>query len=339
MKRIRTAALFFAAFAAFALVAGCGSGKKTVPTNAVAVVGEETITKGEFDQLLEQARGSYKQQKRPFPKAGSQEYQALRGQAMQFLVQRAQFEQKAEDLDIKVSDSDVEKRLEQLKKQYFENSEKKYREQLKQQGLSEDQVRDDVRAQLIQEKIYNEVTKGVKVSDDEIEKSYNKNKSQYVQPATREVRHILVKKKGLADQLYQQLTNDGSWAKLAKQHSEDPASKDKGGKLTVSKGQTVPAFDRAAFSLVSRAISKPVKTQYGWHIIQPLGQVKKSKKTPFSQVKEAIRQQLLQERKQKKMTDWVNDIRKDFADDTTYQVGYAPPETGTSTTATKTSDQ
>jgi parvulin-like peptidyl-prolyl isomerase len=328
MKSAKFVVSLFAVLACLALTA-CGSEKPAVPADAVAVVGDETITKAEFDRLIDQARKSYQQQKRPFPKAGSQEYQALRGQAMQFLVQRAQFDQKAEEFDIEVSDKDVEGRLKQLKKQYFKNDQKKYEEQLEKQGLTEEQVKDDIRAQLIQEKIYAEVTKGAKVSDKEIAASYKKNKSQYVQPATRTVRHILVKKKGLADQLYQQLQNGGNFAQLAKQHSQDPSSKTQGGRLTISRGQTVPPFDRAAFSMVNRAISKPIKTQYGWHIIQPLSAIKKSKTTPLKQVKDAIRQQLLQERKQAEMTKWVNGIRDDFADETTYQVGYQPPETDT----------
>jgi foldase protein PrsA len=332
MKSAKIAVSVLAAAVLGLGLVACGSEKEAVPSNAVAVVGDETITKAEFDQLMEQARESYKGQKRAFPKAGTEEYQALRGQAMQFLVQRAQFEQKAEDFDIKVSDDDVDARLAQLKKQYFKNDDKKYREQLEQQGLNEDQVKEDIRAQLIQEKIYAEVTKGAKVSDKEIEASYKKNKSQYVQPATRVVRHILVKKKGLADQLYQQLQDGGNFAQLAKQHSEDPSSKNQGGKLTISRGQTVPPFDKAAFSLVNNALSRPVKTQYGWHIIQPLGSVKKSKTTPLAQVKEAIRQQLLQEKKQTEMTSWVNGIKKDFEGKTTYQVGYQPPETGTEAT-------
>jgi peptidyl-prolyl cis-trans isomerase C len=324
--------VFLAALAGLGLTA-CGSEKEAVPTNAVAVVGDETITKAEFDKLIDQARKSYQQQKRDFPKAGTEEYQALRGQAMQFLVQRAQFEQKAEDFDIEVSDKDVDARLAQLKKQYFKNDDKKYKEQLEKQGLDEEQVKADIHAQLIQEKIYAEVTKGAKVTDNEIEASYKKNKSQYVQPATRSVRHILVKKKQLADQLYSQLQGGANFAQLAKQHSEDPSSKNQGGKLTISRGQTVPPFDKAAFSLVNNALSRPVKTQYGWHIIQPLGSVKKSKTTPLAQVKEAIRQQLLHEKKQSEMTNWVNGIKKDFADETTYQVGYQPPETGTETSA------
>src|SRR5918992_2680433 len=189
MKSAKVAVSVLVAAALGLGLVACGSEKEAVPTNAVAVVGDETITKAEFDKLIDQARKSYAQQKREFPKPGTQEYQALRGQAMQFLVQRAQFEQKAREFDIEVSDKDVDNRLAQLKKQYFQGSEKKYEEQLEKQGLTEEQVMDDIRAQLIQEKIYAEVTKGAKVSDKEIAASYKKNKSQYVQPATRTVRH------------------------------------------------------------------------------------------------------------------------------------------------------
>jgi parvulin-like peptidyl-prolyl isomerase len=335
MNSRRAIPLLLAALAGVLVLAACGSDKESVPTNAVAVVGDETVTKAEYDKLIDQAKGSYKTQKRKFPEAGSQEYEALRGQAMQFLVQRAQFEQEADDLGIKVTDEDVDKRLKDLIKQYFGGSRAKYEKQLKQQGLSEDQVRADVRAQLIQEKIYNEVTKEVKVDSAAVAASYKKNKAQYIQPASRDVRHILVKKKTLADQIHSQLTNGGNFAALAKKYSQDPSSKSQGGKLTVSRGQTVPPFDKAAFSLPTRAISNPVKTQYGWHIIQPLGRVKKQTVTPLAQVRDAIRQQLLQDRKQKEMNDWVADVRKDFAKKTTYQVGYAPPETGTTQTSTQ----
>ncbi|HEU4941970.1 MAG TPA: peptidylprolyl isomerase, partial [Gaiellaceae bacterium] len=91
-----------------------------------------------------------------------------------------------------------------------------------------------------------------------------------------------------------------------------------------TKGQLVPEFEQVAFSIGDNGISKPTKTQYGWHIIQALGPVKKSQATPYDQVKEAIRQQLLQEKRNKEMEKWVADMRKDLADDTTYQVGYKP---------------
>jgi parvulin-like peptidyl-prolyl isomerase len=95
----------------------------------------------------------------------------------------------------------------------------------------------------------------------------------------------------------------------------------------------VPEFDKAAFSLKTHEISKPIKTQYGWHIIEPLTSIKKERVTPLKEVRTAIRQQLVQQKKQDKMRKWVDDTTKDFESKTSYQVGYAPPAT-TATTPT-----
>jgi foldase protein PrsA len=321
------------ALAVFAVGCGTSSSSGDVPSNSVAVVGDRTITKSEFDDLVKYAKRSYDVQKRPFPKVGTQEYAQIRDQAVKFLVQRAQFEVKADELGVDVSDEAVDKRIEEYKKERHKGSDKKFQEELKQQGLTEDQARDIIRANLIQEAIYNKVTAEVKVEDKDLRAYYDKNKSQYGTPETRLVRHVLVKKKDLADQLYNQLREDGAnWAGIAKRYSTDPGSKNKGGRYTATKGQVVPEFEKAVWSMKTNEVSRPVKTQYGYHIIQALEPIKKGTTTPFPQVKEAIRQQLIQDKKNKEMESWVEDMRKDLEDKTTYQVGYKP--TSQSTTAT-----
>ncbi len=322
------AALAFAA-------AGCGSDSKEVPGDAVAVVGNEEISKADFDQVIERARQTYQQQRRPFPRAGSQEYKLLQNQALQFLVQQAEYRQEADKMGIEISDDEVDKRIDQIKKQYFAGSQKRYEEHLKRQKLTQEQVRDDVEQQLIAEKIYNELTGEVKVSDEDIEAYYNAHKNDFEQAESRDVRHILVpaKKKALADQLYQQLKNGGDFAKLAKKYSTDTTTKNQGGKLTVTRGSTVAPFDHTAFLLGKNSISQPIKTQYGWHIIQPISDVRPKRTTPLKDVKEQIRQQLLQERQRKAVNDWVSKLKKDYEDDIQYQVGFAPPKP-TSTTTT-----
>ena len=326
-----------ALFLAFvAVLAGCGGGgDDSVPADAVAQVDGEPIAKADFEGVLNQARQSYKNQKRDFPKAGSQEYQTLKNQAVQFLVQRRQFEQAAEEMGIEVSDQQVEDRLQQIKKQYFGGDQKKYEAQLKEQGLSDQQVRADIRSQLVSEKISAEVTKGVKVTDKEISAYYQKNKAQYAQPESRDVRHILVKTKTQADDLHAQLKGGADFAALAKKHSTDTASKATGGKLTISKGQTVAAFDKKAFELDVNEISAPVKTEFGFHLIQALSKVKAATTTPLKDVKEAIRGQLLQEKKNKAMTTWVDELKADYEDKVSYAVGYSPPATATGNTDTE----
>jgi len=315
-------------------LAGCGGGDQNVPDGAVAVVDGQEIAKSDFDALMARAKTSYVQNKRPFPKAGTPEYRTLQNQAVQYLVQQEKYRQKADDLDIKVEDKEVNERLKQVKQQYFNGDDRKYLANLKQQGLTEEQVRREIENQLISEKIYEKVTEGTKVSDDEISAYYDKHKKDYKVAASRDVRHILVAKKALADSIHSQLASGGSFAALAKKYSTDPGSKQNGGKLTVRKGETVPQFDKVAFELKKGQLSQPVKTQYGWHLIEALGDVKPPSQTPLKDVKEQIRQQLLQEKRQKAIADWSKDTNNEFKDNVSYQVGYAPPAT-TGTTSSR----
>lgn len=313
--------------------AACGGGSGSVPADAIAVVNGRAVPKTEFDALLNQAKASYEAQDRELPKAGTPEYNTLKSNIVQYLVQRAQFEEKADELGIEITDEEVDERLEEIKKQYFDGDEKKFQEQLKTQKISLEQVKRDIRAQMIQERLFAKVTADVKVTDKEVRDYYEKNKATYGTPESRDVRHILVNQKARADDLYARLEDGADFAALAKEFSKDPGSAANGGKLTVSKGQTVPEFDAVTFELGVNELSEPVKTQYGWHIIQALSKVKPAKTTPFAEVKEQIEQQLLQTKKSEATTNWVEDVRKELGEQTTYQVGYAPPKTETTTSA------
>ena len=355
MRRIR---LFFLLAAVPALLAGCGGGgKPKVPGNAVAVVGGDTITKAQFTSYIDTAKRSYAAQHRPFPKAGTKDYTNLTGQLMQFLVERSIYDQEAKKLHVKVTDKQVNDRLEQVKRQYFVNPpgkpaaspaqiEQRYRAQIAKSGLTDKDVRAGIKYQLIREAIYKKITDKVKVSDGDVKDYFDKHKSRYMNPGTpeeRDVRHILVKTQARALMIYNKLRHGADFGKLVRQYSTDPGSKSTGGKLTVCKKQgvgcikTVAPFEKAAFSLRPNEISKPVHSQFGWHVIQALGPVKKATKPkplPFKQVKEAIRQQLLQQKRQEEMTKWWDKTKSDYNKKTAYQNGYAPPATATSTAAT-----
>ena len=332
MRKLHVIALLVALLG---LAAACGGGDKGVPDGAVAVVGDEEITKADFDALIGRAEKAFEQQKRDFPKAGTPEYKTLQNQAVQYLVQQAKYRQAAGELDIEVTDKEIDDRVEQVTKQYFSGSKAEYEKNLETQGLTNEQVRKEIENQLISEKIYERMTEDVKVTDADIGKYYKDHQKDYKVPETREVRHILVAKKAKADSLRAQLADGANFAALAKKNSLDTGSKASGGKITARRGETVPQFDKAAFELKKGEISQPIKTQFGYHIIEAIGDVKPATTTPLKDVKEQIRQQLLQERRQKAIADWSTDLNKDFEDNISYQVGYAPPETNQTTTASQ----
>jgi parvulin-like peptidyl-prolyl isomerase len=323
------------ALVAALLLAGCGGGGDDVPADAVAVVDGVEIPKSDYEALVAQTRTSYKSQKREFPTTGSQEFRTLKNQFVQYLVQRQEFEQEAKALDIDVTEKQVAARLTKIQKQYFGGDKAKYEQQLRQQGLTEAAVRKDLRAQIVSEKIFADVTKTAKVTDAEIDTFYARNSERFSRPATRDVRHILVKTKAKADDLYAQLKAGGDFAALAKKFSQDTGSKENGGKLTVSRGHTVPAFDEAAFALKVNELSRPVKTEFGFHVIQALSAVTPAKTPPLQDVQDSIRSQLLQTKKNDAMTAWVNGLKKRYAAKVSYATGFAPPAT-TSTAATTT---
>ncbi len=336
MKHARLLLIFLAApLALFA--AGCGGsgGNGKVPADAVAVVDGVPITQAEFESMLAANKAQLKAQKQAVPKPGTAQYSALRARIVDFLVQRTEFEAKAKSaLGIEITDQQIEQRLTQIKKQYFAGSQTRYLAQIKKQGLTDEQVHASVKSQLLSEAIFKKVTASTTVTPAAVAAYYNAHIASYRQPEKRQVRHILVKTKAQADSIEQQLKNGADFATLAKKDSIDTSSKALGGTLPggIQRGQTVAPFDKVAFALKTKAISAPVHTQFGWHIIQALSPITPATKTPLKQVQESIRQQLLQQKKNDTMTAWVDQVKKQYATKIKYAVGYAPPVTSTAVT-------
>ena len=332
----RSLMLAAAALAVLTVVAaGCGDTDE-VPTDAVAVVDGTPISKSTLDELLTRTKKTYSAQKRQFPKAGTSEYQALQTQAVAFLVQRAEYAREADKLGVKVTDAQIQQKVDGVKKQYFGGNEKKFEAGLKAQSYTLAALRDDARAQLVSEGIYKDITGNVKISDAEAQQYYDQNIDRYKVAESRVVRHILVKTKDEADQIRSEIENGADFATLAKEKSQDPGSKDQGGKLTVSKGQTVAPFDKAAFSLDTNQLSEPVKTQYGYHLIQPLTDVKKGRVTPFTEVRTQIKSQLMQQKQGNVVSQWVSKVEKEYKGKVSYATGYEPPDTTATSTGTTT---
>lgn len=317
--------IFILCLAASALlgVAGCG-GSDGVPKDAVAVVGDETVTKGELDRLLAQSRATAKQNRRPFPKEGTPQYRQIRNQIIQYLVRRAQLVVAAEDRDIEISDEEIEQRRKLLVGQYYGGSEKRYREGLAKRGISEEQARADLEASLIQQELFKDVGNDVKVTDAEVRKYYEKNKRRYATPARREIRQILVgaDQRALAQRLVNQLRSGASFAQLARRYSRDPRATTSGGRLEIAKGDADTAFEGVVFSVPKGTIAGPVRTKSGWHVMEALGPVQRGKTWAYAEVKEQIRQELLQKKKGDAASNYLVQIAR--KENVEYQAGYAP---------------
>ncbi|MDQ3865623.1 MAG: peptidylprolyl isomerase [Actinomycetota bacterium] len=325
-------------------LAACGGEDKTTPEDvakegAIAIVGDTPIPRSEFNSLMKRAEANYKAQKKPFPKPGTDEYADLKSRAVAFLVDRYAFRAEARELGVQVTDEEVDREIDKIRKQAFGGDDKKLREALEQQGLTLAQAREEVRERLLRDKVYRHITDAVKVSEDEIKDYYEKNKANFTHPASRDVRHILVKTKARADELYRRLQEGANFAELAKRFSTDTQTAKDGGKFAVTKGTTAAPFDKAAFSLPTGDISRPVKTTFGWHIIKADGPVKKENVTPLADVHDDIRSQLLDQKKTKALRDWLERLKEKSERETVYAAGFEPPKTETGTGATSTTEE
>jgi parvulin-like peptidyl-prolyl isomerase len=315
-------------------VAACGGSDdtKTVPPGAVALVGDKPIEKAELDRLLAQAKANYEVRKQDFPEVGTPDYQSLRGTLLRGLVQQSQWEQAGAAMGVKVSDQEVDTQLAAFKQQYFKGDEEKYKTELEKEGLTEESVRDQVRAKLLSDKLYKAITDKVKVTDADIKAYYDSHQAQFMQPESRDVEHILVKSKSLADDIYAKLKNGADFAALAKKYSQDPGSKDKGGKFTAYKGKTVKPFDTFVFSAKVGELSQPIKTSFGWHLIKVLSDTKPAAPQPLADARDTISSTLLKQKQDQALKDFVNGAESQYP--ATYATGYAPPPTTTAATST-----
>lgn len=344
MKLSRLALVALGASLALA-AAACGGAGGGVPDGAVAVVGGTQIARAELDELIAVARKAYEAQKRDFPKVGTPEYQSIQTQYVAYLVQREELEQAAEELGVTVTEKDVDEQFaEYVKRAPFDGDRKKLEQALREQGMTEELFRKTLRVSVLSQKLFDAVTKDVTVTEQEILAYYAENQSQYRTPESRDVRHILIAEKGSdgqvdyarskaeAERVYVRLRAGADFAALAKKVSADPGSKDSGGRLTIRRGETVPAFDKTAFELKVGVVSRPVKTEYGYHLIEALSPVRKAKTTPLDQVRDSIEATLLQQKRTEAMTAWVEKLRKDYEGKVKYATGFEPPELPDATT-------
>ncbi|WP_333859579.1 peptidylprolyl isomerase [Clostridium sp.] len=163
---------------------------------------------------------------------------------------------------------------------------------------------------LIQETI-SKIMENIKVSNKEVEDYYTSNKSMYKKPENVTAKHILVDSFEKATQISNEIEKGLSFEDAAKKYSSCP-SKSEGGNLgTFTKGQMVPEFEAAAFQLEIGVLSKPVKTQFGYHLIKVENKEKDSIKS-FDEVKNAIENGLLQEKRTLEYSKCINNLKDKY---------------------------
>ncbi|AJD32260.1 MULTISPECIES: peptidylprolyl isomerase [Clostridium] len=265
------------------------------------VVNQMKMQYGEEFEKNEQGKEALKEQK---------------SQILDELITEKVLLQKGKELKLIPKDEElnkeVDKKFNEIKAVY-NNDEKKFEETIKATGFTKETLKEYLKSQIIIEKVINEATKDVKVEDKDAKKYYNENQHMFTEkPNTMNVSHILVKTEDEAKKVKKRLDSKEDFAKVAKEVSQDPGSKDKGGLLgdiNYNDANFDPTFMKAAIALKQGAVSNPVHTQFGYHIIK-INSKKEYPVKKFDAVKEDIKKELKMEKQKEAYTKKIEEWKK-----------------------------
>jgi peptidyl-prolyl cis-trans isomerase C len=283
-----------------------------VPAGDIAVsVDGKTLKKADLEKNIKETLKRFKD-KVPADKQ-KELRENIKNQLVNTFVMRTLLVNEIEKRNIQASPEEVKRAMDSLKSQLPPN--KKIEEFFKENGISKEDVILSVKV----EKYRNmEIGNKAKPSKQEINKFYNDNRDKlFTEPESVHVRHILVATKNEDDEkvkaqkkekiegLRKQLLSGSDFAEIARNNSDCP-SKEKGGDLNfIKRGQTVKAFEDAAFSQEKNAVGPVITTEFGYHIIQVLDR-KQAKKVALEDVREKISSYLEQQKK----VEIFNDVLK-----------------------------
>ncbi len=172
-----------------------------------------------------------------------------------------------------------------------------------------DQVTAFRRQLLIRSLLQDEIGDKVKVEDKDVQEYFNSHPDEFSGDQVH-VRHILVPTEDEAKQILDRLAKNEPFEELAKKYSRDTQTAQQGGELNYfTREQMVPEFAKAAFALKPGELGGPVKTAFGYHVIKMIDR-KKGQPMTFDQVKDQLRQRLLEERQNARFTAWVAELEK-----------------------------
>lgn len=311
-KLIAVGALSVFAFSAV----GCEMIQRTpesIQKTVLAKVGDLKVTRGEVDEIADPYLSQYGEDYDTNPDLAEQ-VKALRTQALNLLVEQKLMIKKAEELKVEPTqeevDAGVTEYIEGLKQSL--GGEDALIKALEDINLTLDEytakLNDSIKVNLATNNVTEEIFKDINITDDEIKTYYDEHVDSFKEA---NVSHILIKDEEKAKEIRERAANGDDFAALAKEFSEDPGTKEKGGSLGVTTYDTtmyLTEFTEGFKKLKEGEISDLVKSSYGYHIIKITDYKEKS----LDEAKESIKTTLENEKKNEIYTSTIEQWKKDF---------------------------
>lgn len=321
----------------------------TLRPQDVAVVGDQPITKAEYDHWFHIAAKSGGGQVTPDPPRFTQciaakreslptggptttrkqlrrqcasENRSLRDQAMQLLISFRWIRGEAEERGIAASASQVRARFRNQKRASFPKQ-KDYEKFLRQSGQTERDILRRVELDLLSSRIRDQVTgDSVRVSDRDVKRYYDRNRERFAVSERRDLLVVLTKTRAKAAEARARIEAGEPWATVARDLSIDPGSRSRGGRLpAVSKGQQERRFDRAVFAAKRGELNGPVRTRFGYYVFK-VTRIRPARQQTLEQAKLSIVQLLISRRSQRKLDAFVEAFTSKWRARTTCRQGY-----------------
>lgn len=208
---------------------------------------------------------------------------------------------------INITNSILNKEVEKLKASY--GGEEAFKQELESNNTTLAFLKQDLKNYLTIKQL---LEPQIEITEEEMKTYFDENKDSFGEAEQIKASHILVPDEKTANEVKQKLNDGGDFAELAKDYSTDDSTKDSGGDLGYfAKGTMVSEFEDVAFGLAVDQVSKPVKTEFGYHIIKVEAK-KKAKEANYNDSKEEIKETLVDQKIDSEYTTWLENKKKSY---------------------------
>lgn len=286
----------------------------------VVRVGDRIVTRTQYERRLRETLNEIEHTAPPAQRAELKE-KAKQG-LVDELVSELLIKDRADRLNLSVTDAEVKEAIGRLKQQYGITTDEQFEQSLRTSGLTRADMEARLRDTLMTNKVFGrELRNRSDATDQELRERYNREKDHYRLPERARLREIVVLKPeapGQLDDARQRATDLAAaarkpgtdFAQLATTMSES-GSKEKGGDLgEVAKGDMIAELDQAVFNATAGSVIGPIETKSAWHIVK-VEQRLPSEVPAFESIKDRLRQDATEETFERDYKAYIENLRKD----------------------------
>ncbi|MFL5306801.1 MAG: peptidylprolyl isomerase [Polyangia bacterium] len=300
-------------------LAAAPAARARVVERVAAVVGDSIVLASEVEERVAPLLVDANQIRDPDKRAARSS--ALRREVLDRLIDDELIVQQAAELKLSISNEQVDASIEEIKKQNNLNDDQ-LREALRGQGMTMAAYRADLKRQLLRFRVLNiAVGSKVNISDDEVRAYYERHmkdgtnvqvKASHVFIAIPEGAdaQLVAEKQAQAQKILERANAGEDFAKLARESSDDAATRAEGGDLGYFGKDMLPKpIEEIVFAMKVGDIRGPIRADRGFHVIKLVDRKLKDPK-PFDEVKDDIRMQLRQKDMERQTKSYLAELRK-----------------------------